>query len=70
MVLMEDFERILQLDFTFSKAILANQYHGAMPSINDNGTLKLVNARHPLLKVKKVIPSILCIFACTIHKIL
>lgn len=57
MVLMEDFERILQLDFTFSKAILANQYHGAMPSINDNGTLKLVNARHPLLKVKKVIPN-------------
>ena len=28
-----------------------------MPKINDNGTLKLINARHPLLKVKKVIPN-------------
>lgn len=57
MVLMEDFEKILQLDFIFSKAVLASKYHGSMPKINDNGTLKLINARHPLLKVKKVIPN-------------
>lgn len=57
MVLMENFERIKQLDFIFSKAVLATKYHGSMPKINDNGTLKLINARHPLLKVKNVIPN-------------
>lgn len=56
-VLLDDFEIILNLDFIFSKALLATDYHGTRPHINNEGTLKLVNARHPLLKVKKVIPN-------------
>lgn len=57
MTLMNDFENILKIDFIFSKAVLASSYHGAKPSVNDDGNLRLVNARHPLLKVKKVIPN-------------
>ncbi len=49
---------ILQsIDFIFAKAVLAIDYDGRMPLINKDGILNLVNARHPLLKVKKVIPN-------------
>ncbi len=57
MILMENFEKIKQLDFIFSKAVLASKYQGSMPKINDQGNLNLINARHPLLRVKKVIPN-------------
>lgn len=56
-ILIFNFDVILQLDLIFSKALLAIDYNGSKPNINMNGTLKLVNARHPLLKVKKVIPN-------------
>lgn len=55
--LLMNFEIIYEIDFIFAKAVLALDYDGRMPTINKDGILKLVNARHPLLKVKKVIPN-------------
>ena len=51
------FDNIVLIDFIFSKAILATTYNGNKQKINVNGNLNLINARHPLLKVKKVIPN-------------
>lgn len=56
-ILANDFEIVVKIDFLFSKAVLASSYQGACPHLNTQGTLKLVNARHPLLKVAKVIPN-------------
>lgn len=55
--LKENFENIVNLDFVFAKAMLSLSYHGTKPGLNEEGILNLVNARHPLLKVKKVIPN-------------
>lgn len=51
------FDNIVAIDYLFSKALLGESYHGSRPKINVEGQLNLVNARHPLLKVKKVIPN-------------
>ena len=53
----ENFKIIKELDFTFAKALLASKYDGNKPTLNTNSKLDLINARHPLLKVKKVIPN-------------
>jgi len=55
--LKSNLDLIVDLDLLFAKAILATHYDGRKPRINNIGNLELVNARHPLLKVKKVIPN-------------
>lgn len=55
--LQTNFDIICQLDFVFAKAMLAQSYNGFAPQLNQNCELELKNARHPLLKVKKVIPN-------------
>ena len=56
-ILERNYEIFKELDLTFSKALLAISYDGTAPRINDKGILSLKNARHPLLKVEKVIPN-------------
>ena len=56
-ILEADFKVLLELDKIFAKASFAITYEGAKPHVNDEGILELVNAKHPLLKVKKVIPN-------------
>ncbi len=56
-ILRVNFEIILEIDNIFARAMLAKKQNAYMPSINTEGRLSLVNARHPLLKVKKVIPN-------------
>jgi len=51
------FKTICYIDNIFARATLAKSYNGSKPKINNQGRLNLVNARHPLLKVKKVIPN-------------
>lgn len=51
------FEKVVELDLLFAKSSLACTYSGRRPHLNLDGNLNLVNARHPLLKVKKVIPN-------------
>ena len=55
--LINTFDHIVIIDYLFAKAVLALDYNGSRPHINNEGNLSLVNARHPLLKVKKVIPN-------------
>lgn len=56
-LILNNYNIFKDLDLTFSKGILALSYDGAKPHLNTNGALNLVSARHPLLKVKKVIPN-------------
>ena len=56
-ILLSNYQIIKKIDFTFAKAMLGHQMDASRPSINDCHILSLVNARHPLLKVKKVIPN-------------
>lgn len=56
-ILLSNYQIIKKIDFTFAKAMLAKAQNASRPSINDEHILNLVDARHPLLKVKKVIPN-------------
>ncbi len=52
-----DFSILCEIDKVFAKAMLASSYNGFKPHLNTHGHFDLKNARHPLLKVKKVIPN-------------
>lgn len=52
-----NFQIICEIDKVFAKAMLASSYNGEKPHLNSTGRLELKQARHPLLKVKKVIPN-------------
>lgn len=56
-ILRNNYYYIVELDKIFSKALLGISYNGSAPSVNDTGIFDLKNARHPLLKVEKVIPN-------------
>lgn len=56
-ILRNNYFNIVELDKIFAKALLGISYNGNAPSINDKGIFNLKNARHPLLKVEKVIPN-------------
>ena len=55
--LRNNFDLLKEIDFIFAKGMFAKSYDGYMPKLNHKGKLNLINARHPLLKVKKVIPN-------------
>lgn len=59
-VLIENYNIIVNIDLIFAKAMLAKKQNAERPQINFNHQFDLINARHPLLKVKKVIPNNLC----------
>jgi DNA mismatch repair protein MutS2 len=48
---------VWELDFIFAKAKFASQYNCTCPSVNDNGIVDLIEARHPLIDAKVVVPS-------------
>lgn len=52
-----NFEIILEIDNIFARAMLAKKMDACKPNINTEGLFELKNARHPLLRVKKVIPN-------------
>ena len=56
-ILRSNFDIILEIDNIFARAMLAKKMNANKPSINLESKLSLVNARHPLLRVKKVIPN-------------
>lgn len=57
LILENNFKIILEIDNIFSRALLAKKMNASKQNINTEGRLNIVNARHPLLKVKKVIPN-------------
>lgn len=56
-ILLENYSIIVNIDLMFAKGLLAKHQNAARPKINNELILDLVEARHPLLKVKKVIPN-------------
>lgn len=56
-ILLENYSIIVNIDLMFAKAVLAKKQEAERPKINNELILDLVDARHPLLKVKKVIPN-------------
>jgi len=56
-VLVENFKVIKRLDMLFGKASLAKEMDAVKPILTYDHKLNLIKARHPLLKVKKVIPN-------------
>ena len=45
------------LDFIFAKGMLSRETESILPKVNDQGRIRLVRARHPLIDRDKVVPS-------------
>ena len=54
--LASDYAILAELDFIFAKAFLAKSYNGVAPTFNEDGRIKIMKGRHPLLDPKKVVP--------------
>jgi len=52
----ENIRQLAHLDFTFAKARLAIGMSAALPIINQNGYVSLMQARHPLIPKESVVP--------------
>lgn len=52
----DDFRILIRLDVIFAKAKLAYHMRAWAPLMNDQGKVDLINARHPLIDPKKVVP--------------
>lgn len=50
-------QAIGKLDFIFGKAKFSNSIKGITPIINNDKFVNLINARHPLIDPKKVVPT-------------
>ncbi|MGD9886820.1 MAG: endonuclease MutS2 [Bacilli bacterium] len=55
--LTNNFQIFVNLDLVFAKAQYALNINAKKPKINDQGFVDLLNCRHPLLNVEKVIPN-------------
>ena len=51
-----DLEIMVQLDFIFARASLAMDMNGSEPILNEEGRIRLKQARHPLIAKKKAVP--------------
>ena len=49
-------EIFIDLDLIYAKANYAEKINGVKPSLNDEGKINLVKARHPLIDPKKIVP--------------
>ncbi len=49
-------ELLTKLDFVFAKGALARSMHAIEPKLNDQGKIRFVRARHPLLDPNAVVP--------------
>ncbi|MFD2046266.1 endonuclease MutS2 [Ornithinibacillus salinisoli] len=48
---------LAKVDFIFSRAKLAQEMKASMPKMNDNGIIKMQQARHPLIPKDEVVPN-------------
>lgn len=55
---MEETEDLLaELDFIFAKGMLSRRFVCVSPKLNNEGRLKIIRGRHPLIDPEKVVPS-------------
>jgi len=59
--LQENLQILAQVDFTFAKAKLARRMQAVEPMLNDEGRVRLQQARHPLIAAAKVVPIDICL---------
>ncbi len=52
----EDYAAIVEIDLYFAKARLAGKMNAAVPTLTDDGRIRLVKARHPLIDKNKIVP--------------
>ena len=55
--LMDSTKCVAALEFTFAKAQLAQQMKACRPAVSPKGIVRLVQARHPLIDAKAVVPN-------------
>jgi DNA mismatch repair protein MutS2 len=51
-----NYQLLTQLDFIFARGALALSMEASRPVFNQEGLIQIINGRHPLLDVKKVVP--------------
>jgi DNA mismatch repair protein MutS2 len=54
--LMINIEVLAELDFIFAKAYFAKETHSIVPRLSADRTLRLIQARHPLIPPEQVVP--------------
>ncbi len=54
--LLNNIDILIKLDFIFAKGALARLMRGIQPKMNNQGRIRLVRARHPLIDPDKVVP--------------
>lgn len=54
--LRSNLNKLIELDLINAKALYANSINALMPNINNEGIINLVNAKHPLIDQKIVVP--------------
>lgn len=59
--LLDNLLLLTRLDFIFAKAALSRSMRGIAPKLNDQGRIRIVRGRHPLIPDEKVVPSTLWI---------
>ena len=55
--LAETEEGLAELDFIFAKGMLSRRFACVSPKLNNEGRLKIIRGRHPLIDPEKVVPS-------------
>ncbi|WP_368652272.1 endonuclease MutS2 [Ornithinibacillus sp. 4-3] len=55
--LYQNVERLAEIDFIFARAKLGYTMRGSMPKLNEDGIIKLKQARHPLLPTDEVVAN-------------
>ncbi len=55
--MLETEELLAELDFIFAKGLLSRRFVCVSPKLNDEGRLKIIRGRHPLIDPEKVVPS-------------
>ena len=50
-------ELLAELDFIFAKGLLSRRFFCVSPKMNNEGHLKIIRGRHPLIDPEKVVPS-------------
>lgn len=55
--LRNSFDKIIELDIIFAKAMYANSQKAIKPIINDNCFIDVENARHPLIEPSKIVAN-------------
>ena len=55
--MLETEELLAELDFIFAKGLLSRRFVCVSPKLNNEGRLKIIRGRHPLIDPEKVIPS-------------